>query len=135
MRCMRIFFLGVMLFTTSSGWAGSPGIYQKQALNLVETIQNALITHGYCHDRNDCVKKKLSFFDRTSTGIGIEIYEISDTQIIQEVIASCVATYADNNQEIDVTLSMYRQSHEEMMGFAKLHKKPFVSMHMKGERQ
>lgn len=135
MKLLRIVCSCLLLFVWTAAWAGPPGTYQKEALALMETIHHVLIEHGYCQDRNDCTKKRLSFFGRSSTGVEVEVYQVTDTKAIQKILAACVSSYAKNQQQMDVSLSIYRQPHEELMGLGKWHKKPFVSMHMKGEQQ
>lgn len=125
--------LGVLIIFGSVTWAGPPSTYQKEALALIETIHHILVEHDYCHDRNDCRKKKLSFSGRTSTGVDVEIYQVTDAQTIQKILAACASSYANNQQQMDITLSMYRQPHEELMGFGKWHKKPFIFMQMRRE--
>jgi len=127
--------LSMLLVVNSAAWAGPPGTYQKEALALIETIQHVLIEHGYCKERNDCTKKKLSFFGRSSTGVEVEVYQVTDDTAIQKILSVCGSSYAKNQQQMEVSLSMYRQPHEELMGFGKWHKKPFVSMRMIGEQK
>jgi hypothetical protein len=135
MKCLRSICLSLVLMFGSVAWAGPPGTYQQESLALIEAIDNILVEHGYCQNRNDCIKKKLAFSGRTSTGVDVEVYQVTDDRAIQKILTVCASAYAKNQQQMDISLSIYRQSHEELMGFGKWYKKPFVSMQMKGEQQ
>lgn len=135
MRHFRNILLCVFTLFASQAWAGSPGKYQEQGLKLGHIVGDLLIEHSYCSTINDCNLKKLRFVGRTSTGIGMEVYQVSDPEVIQKIIAACTLAYAENGQSMDISLSMYRQPHEELMGFGKWHKKPFISLRMKGGQQ
>lgn len=124
-----------VLAIVGAAWAGPPGTYQKESLALIKVIDSILVEHGHCQDRNDCIEKELAFSGRTSTGVGVEVYQVTDVRAIQKILTACTSSYANNQQRMDISLSMYRQSHKELMGFGKWYKKPFVSMHMKGEQQ
>jgi len=135
MKSLRAIGSCLLLFVGTAAWSGPPSTYQNEKIALIEAIDHVLIEHGHCQDRNDCRKKKRAFAGRTSTGVDVEVYQVTDAQAIQKILTACASSYAKNQQQMDVSLSMYRQPHEELMGFGKWHKKPFVSMHMKGEQQ
>jgi hypothetical protein len=135
-KIKRLQIIVVCVFTlfTTTALAGSPGIYQEQAVKTIGMIDRILMEHKLCSDGNDCTKKKLAFFSRTSTGIYIEVYRIRSSALIQQIVDACITVYIDNGQSMDVSLSMYHQSHEELMGFAKWRKDPLVSIQMKGRQ-
>lgn len=126
----------VLGFASSATLAGKAGsYYNERRLAAIAMIQATLISHGYCDDKNDCTKKRLVFGGFTSMGIDLEVYRVTEPEIIREILAVCVDIYGLDKKKRDVSLRMYHQPHEELMGFAKWYKDPFVKLNLKGEKQ
>lgn len=134
MKYLRMGVLCIYGLLSTLAWAGPPSTYQNQTLRIIDSIDNMLISSGYCSDKNDCIQKKLAFAGRTSTGFEIEIYQVSDPKLIHQIISACISSHAENNQRIEITLTMYRQPHKELMGIHKWLTRPIVSLKLKGEK-
>lgn len=114
---------------------GSPSIYQEQALKLTENSKSALIRHGLCIDENDCTKKQFVFFLRTSSGVMLDVYGISDLRVISEIIGACLDEYEKNAKRMSIDVKVYREKHEDVMGLIKpLFVSPYIKLYLQGEK-
>ena len=126
--------IGLTVLTgQQKAYAGEPGTYQAQGLRLIQVIHTIHIKHGRCTDpQKDCVTKRIAFFGRSSSGINVEIFNASDPRLIQDVFSACLEEFELNQRKMDITLSIYSQPHEEMMGFTKFYKEPSIRTFFKG---
>lgn len=114
---------------------GSPSIYQEQALKLTENSKFAFIRHGLCIDENDCTKKQFVFFIRTSSGVMLDIYGISDLRVISEIIGACLDEYEKNAKRMSIDVKVYREKHEDVVGpINSLFTSPYIKLHLKEEK-
>lgn len=114
---------------------GSPSIYQEQALTLTENSKLALIRHGLCIDENDCTKKQFVFFLRTSSGVMLDIYGISDLRVISEIIGACLNEYEKNAKRMSIDVKVYREKREDAVGpINSLLTSPYIKFYLRGER-
>jgi hypothetical protein len=129
-------YVGLMIFFLFSlhSWAGPSGTYQEQRLTMVKRLADKLTKLRYCENENDCIKKTLLLVGRSSKGIYIETYEIEDPNAIQEILVLCVEMYKENQKKMTISLVMYHQSHDKIMGvLSQLFKNPFASLLLEGE--
>lgn len=114
---------------------GSSSIYQEQALRLTENSKLALIKHGLCIDENDCTKKQFVFFLRTSSGVMLDIYGISDLHVITEIIFACLDEYGKNAKRMSIDVKVYSEKREDVTGLiTPFFVSPFIKLYLQGEK-
>jgi hypothetical protein len=134
---MTIWLLGLgLLFTfTPSVSATKPGAYNDYAHSLRKKVDSVLIRSGYCSNSNDCNKKEYLLYVGSSEGLTVELYQIPNAEILKEIIDIYLLAYKENNQKINIDLVAYREAHNELMGFKKLYKKPYIQLTLQGVEQ
>ncbi|KAF0190857.1 MAG: hypothetical protein FD165_2318 [Gammaproteobacteria bacterium] len=130
----RIVLLAFLLIETSVVLGGSPSIYQEQALRLTQSAKSILIKHQLCVDENDCTKKQFVFFVRTSKGVILNIYDISNIQVISEIIGASVDEYEKNAKAMSINVKIYNEKHEDAVGLINsLLAAPYIKLYLQGE--
>lgn len=134
-RILFFSLLASLLIEIPIAIGGSPSIYQEQALKLTENSKSALIRHGLCIDENDCTKKRFVFFLRTSSGVMLDIYGISDLRVISEIIGACLDEYEKNTKRMSIDVKVYREKHEDVVGpINSLFTSPYIKLYLQGEK-
>lgn len=134
-RVLIFIFLASLFITIPIVIGGSPSIYQEQALRLTQSSDSILIKHGLCIDRNDCTKKQFVLFVRTSSGVMLNVYGISELRAISEIIGLCMDEYEKNAKRMSIDVKVYREKHEDVVGpINSLLTSPYIKLHVRGEK-
>jgi len=110
-RCQLL--LAVVLAIAICTGCISSHVHQTQARELVDTIEDLLVSEKLCGDKNDCVDKQYVFI-RPSMVIEITVYGVTDRSIAKKIIGLCIDAHA-KYPEIQYELEMYTQTKEETL--------------------
>lgn len=102
----------VLAIALCTGCGGSH-VHQTQALELIDSIKDLLISENLCTDRNDCSRKQYVFM-RPTTVIEITVYGITDQSIAKKIIGLCIDAHA-KYPGIQYELEMYTQTKDETL--------------------
>lgn len=115
-----VVILAALLFFVSLWGMSGSHTYHRQALVYLEGVQDVLISHGLCQDRNDCVKKQILFGDGgafrvgpyESGGVQISVYEVSRPEVVGDLVKACVEIYKTQKGP-PLSVQVYESRHHE----------------------
>jgi hypothetical protein len=94
--------------------------YHQQALAYIEGAQNALIAHGLCQDRNDCVKRQMLFGSGGAVKVGplefggveISVYGVASTEVVGDLVKAAGEVYKKQKGP-RLTMHVYESRHQQ----------------------
>ena len=103
--------------------------YSEPANRLGYECKDILGKHILCKDIN-CATV---FWVGNDKHLYVEVYEVSDLEAIEDITDACLKEYKRSGQLITIELSLYRVSHEEVMGLFKgMFIKPYIHLMLRG---
>lgn len=133
----RIFFFSLLAaFLVEIPIAlGGDSLYYEQRDRLAKTSIQVLIRRGLCVDENDCHIKQFVLVAGSTGGVVLNVYGISDLPAISEIFSASIDEYEKNGGKMGVFVEVYRQKHEDVMGFIRpIFTSPYIKLYFKGEK-
>jgi len=124
-RILRILFgtiiiAPILYFFIGLYSMGGSHTYHEEAREYLDSAQKVLIKYGICHDDADCTKKHILFASGGANkignyefgGINIELYEISDPNVVGDIIKEFGEKYKYLRMT-KVHLNIYESAHRK----------------------
>ena len=100
---------------------------EEQGLGIGIRAKNVLINRGLCKDDQDCSRKQIIFFARQGNRIVMELYEVTDSNVVAEIAGLCFAEYTNSNRNLFITLEAFKTPHgDHMRLFKSMNPPPFL---------
>jgi hypothetical protein len=130
---VKILLLGILI--SPSLMATKPGYYNDYAHEMSKKLYNILVQSGYCLDINECKKKEYFLYTGTNDGLDIELYGITDPDVLKEIANILFMAFKEKNKQMNISLVGYQQSHKDVINFGLFTKKaPFIQLILEGEK-
>jgi hypothetical protein len=93
--------------------AEAPRATEDEGSALIRSIHGLLIAKGRCADRPDCVRKQYALFARVSGGLNVYVYQLSDPELLSDVIKQCALVALRRPDMRRIELKIYAMSKAE----------------------
>ena len=115
--------------------AGEDSTYKSDREALCHEIKEILIDKQFCTDANDCSRRDILFCSPAINGIGIQLWGISDYEVIGPALIAASQSYSNRTGKMRVYFDVYKTTKAESLS------KPFwpfdpkiASFKFKGDR-
>jgi hypothetical protein len=87
--------------------AGGDYRFQNENLALIRDIDAILVRNNLCEDIPHCSSKSINFSMSTSWGLDVEIYGITDPEIIKQIDAACAEYFHRRTPHLSIRVRFF----------------------------
>lgn len=111
-----LFLVGVFIAfpANSNGFQAKYSTYTAQVDSAIIEILN---DYGICKDVKSCRDKEVILFGPEEDHLKIEIYQISDIQILNKIISTLLTTYENGMYDFSIVLESHTDNHKTNLSF------------------